>query len=236
MRYRDCENCQSEIDVREVVETCPHCKKNINKPKTKEMKATLENFLVKWDGNNPLWKEFIEWLNKSQKHELDIEGSGRKLHYGKYKSKCVALFEHEYGFDKSIVITLEQWQQLLNPKTETMSNFKKGDKVFVYPYGWCEVDEYEDIAKDMILVKQGCNCYAVPYHYVSCTEYTLDGFTQERPFTPKVGEYYYFWNDETINDDCVGYGRLKQISNNINFPYFFGTKYFQFCSETNPLL
>jgi acetyl-CoA carboxylase carboxyl transferase subunit beta len=53
---------------------------------------------------------------------------------------------------------------------------------------------------------------------------------------PNCKKAYYFWDDETINDDCVGYGRLKQISNNINFPYFFGTKYFQFCSETNPLL
>ena len=78
--------------------------------------------------------------------------------------------------------------------------------------------------------------YCVKINYISFTEYTLQGLTQERPFEPKIGEKYFFWNDETIMNDAVGYGRLKQISNNINFPYFFGTKYFQFCSDKNPLL
>jgi len=114
------------------------------------------------------------------------------------------------------------------------NNFKEGDNVFVYPYGWCILikiynDDYRQIRHNEQQIE-------VHKDLISFTVYKLEGFTQEIPFDPKIGEKYFFWNDETIMNDAVGYGRLKQISNNINFPYFFGTKYFQFCSETNPLL
>jgi hypothetical protein len=137
---------------------------------------------------------------------------------------------------REVVTRCTECKELIKPKTKNMkNNFKKGDNVFVAPYGWCEYCHTSvNVGKEII--KQGCNHYEVDTTLVSFTEYKLEGFTQERPFEPKIGEKYFFWNDETINDDCVGYGRLKQISNNINFPYFFGTKYFQFCSETNPLL
>jgi hypothetical protein len=114
------------------------------------------------------------------------------------------------------------------------NNFKNGDKVFVAPYGWCEFIKYG--VEGLCVVRNGFKSLDVDLPLVSFTEYKLEGFTQERPFEPKIGEKYFFWNDETIMNDAVGYGRLKQISNNINFPYFFGTKYFQFCSKTNPLL
>lgn len=121
-------------------------------------------------------------------------------------------------------------------KTKNMkNNFKKGDKVFVAPYGWVEfISQQED--SNICMVERNGNAFNVDIRLVSFTEYKLEGFTQERPFEPKIGEKYFFWNDETIMNDAVGYGRLKQISNNINFPYFFGTKYFQFCSDKNPLL
>jgi hypothetical protein len=136
---------------------------------------------------------------------------------------------------REVVTRCTECKELLKPKTKNMkNNFKNGDKVFVAPYGWCEFLKYG--AEGLCVVMKNDRPLDVDLALVSFTEYKLEGFTQERPFTPKVGEYYYFWNAETINDNCVGYGRLKQISNNINFPYFFGTKYFQFCSETNPLL
>jgi hypothetical protein len=194
------------------------------------MKATLDNFLVKWDGNNPLWKELIEWLNKT--YSKYLKGESSIAFYGLINGASAIKLNDEI-VDRSIIITLEQWKELLKPKT--MNNFKKGDKVFVYPYGWCEYC-HESVNVGKVVVKYKFIYHEVDIFLVSFTEYTLQGFTQERPFEPKIGEKYFFWNDETINDDCVGYGRLKQISNNINFPYFFGTKYFQFCSKTNPLL
>jgi hypothetical protein len=116
-----------------------------------------------------------------------------------------------------------------------MNNFKKGDKVFVAPYGWVKfIGEHEHTNICMVALNE--NAFNVDIRLVSFAEYKLEGFTQERPFTPEIGKFYFFWNDETINYNCVGYGRLNHISKNINFPYFFGTKYFQFCSELNPLL
>jgi hypothetical protein len=115
-----------------------------------------------------------------------------------------------------------------------MNPFKKKDTVYHYKYGKGKVIQVQN---NTVLVQyENENHWHLDLKLLSFTPYKLEGFTQERPFTPEVGEYYYFWNDETIMNDAVGYGRLKQISNNINFPYFFGTKYFQFCSETNPLL
>ena len=138
---------------------------------------------------------------------------------------------------REVVTRCTECKELIfKPKTKNMkNNFKESDKVFVAPYGWVEfISQQED--SNICMVGRNGNAFNVDIRLVSFTEYTLQGFTQERPFTPEVGEYYYFWNDETIMNDAVGYGRLKQISNNINFPYFFGTKYFQFCSDKNPLL
>jgi hypothetical protein len=137
---------------------------------------------------------------------------------------------------REVVTRCTECKELIKPKTKNMkNNFKEGDKVFVYPYGWCEYC-HESVNVGKVVVKYKFIYHEVDIFLVSFTEYKLEGFTQERPFEPEVGEYYYFWNDETIMNDAVGYGKLKQISNNINFPYFFGTKYFQFCSDKNPLL
>jgi hypothetical protein len=135
---------------------------------------------------------------------------------------------------REVVTRCTECKELLKPKT-MKNNFKNGDKVFVYHYGWVKFIEQHEHT-NFCMVELNGNVFNVDIFLVSFTEYKLEGFSQERPFTPEVGEYYFFWNDETIMNDAVGYGRLKQISNNINFPYFFGTKYFQFCSNTNPLL
>jgi hypothetical protein len=232
MRDIQCPHCESYINALEIVTRCTECKELIYKPKTKEMKATLENFLIKWDGNNPLWKEFIEWLNKVGTQSF-FRGDSQNNFYGIVSCNKISTEELD-GLEKELLITLEQWQQLLTPKT--MNNFKKGDKVFVYPYGWCEVDEPEIMETNVMSVKQGCNYYAVPYHYVSFTEYTLEGFTQERPFEPVVGNYYWFWNKGTLETSVVGWGLYIGKSNDELKPYIFGSLTFSFCSETNPLL
>jgi hypothetical protein len=128
---------------------------------------------------------------------------------------------------------------ILKPKTKNMkNNFKGKDRVYFEPYGWGTIVVINNTIAiiNFDILSDSINIISDFYPLLSFTEYKLEGFTQERPFEPKIGEKYFFWNDETIINDAVGYGRLKQISNNINFPYFFGTKYFQFCSETNPLL
>jgi hypothetical protein len=109
MRYRECENCQSEIDAREVVTRCPECKELIN-----------------------------------------------------------------------------------NPKTKTMNNFKEKDTVYHYKYGEGIVRE---VYEGSVLVKHGNNSlWHNDLTLLSFTPYTLEGFTQERPFEPVVGQMYYFWD------------------------------------------
>jgi hypothetical protein len=152
MRYRNCENCQSEIDAREVVTRCPECKELINKP-----------------------------------------------------------------------------------KTETMNNLKKGDKVFVYPYGWCElVATYID---ENWCIKHNNQKIEVHKDLISFTEYTLEGFTKERPFEPKIDEYYFFWDDEMLDKKAVINGKLGEIDKRDNYPYYcVGAGCYNNISETNPLL
>lgn len=151
MRYRDCENCGNEIDVREVVTRCPECKELIYKPKTQEMK----------------------------------------------------------------------------------NKFKKGDNVYVYPYGWGILNE---IQGEYVIVHCHNKFKLVSVGLVSFTPYTLQGFTQERPFEPVVGQYYYYWSSDSLKLDCVGLGKYRGKSNDELAPYKFGKLNFPFCSETNPLL
>ena len=137
---------------------------------------------------------------------------------------------------REVVTRCPECKELIfKPKTNNMNPFKEKDTVYHIQYGKGQVIDKKD-KHVSVIYDNGKTVHHYDLTLLSFTEYKLEGFTQERPFTPEVGEYYYFWNDETIMNDAVGYGRLKQISNNINFPYFFGTKYFQFCSETNPLL
>jgi hypothetical protein len=228
-----CQHCESYLNIREVVTRCTECKELL-KTKTNNMKATLDNFLVKWDGNNPLWKELIEWLNKDTNNNL-FSGDVESRYYGRIEGETRAPESYRL-IDELIntpIISLEDWKQLIN-KTNNMNPFKEKDTVYHYKYGEGKVIEVQN---DTVLVQYEDKSY---WHseltLLSFAPYKLEGFTQERPFTLEVGEYYYFWDVETIMNDAVGYGRLKQISNNINFPYFFGTKYFQFCSDKNPLL
>jgi hypothetical protein len=227
-----CNNCQAYLNVREVVTRCSECKELL-KTKTNNMKATLDNFLVKWDGNNPIWKELIEWLNKDTNNNL-FSGDMEDRYYGRIEGKrrCPMVYQLNDVINIPI-ITLEQWKELLT-KTEKMNNFKKGDKVFVAPYGWCEYCHTSvNVGKEII--KQGCNHYEVDTTLVSFTEYTLQGFTQERPFTPEVGKYYFFYDEYMLKDETLIYAKLSQIIDNTTYVTTAGG-YFEHISETNPLL
>jgi hypothetical protein len=198
------------------------------------MKATLDNFLVKWDGNNPLWKELIEWLNKDTNNNL-FSGDMEDRYYGRIEGKRRCLEPHRsIDVINILIITLEQWKELLT-KTEKMNNFKNGDKVFVAPYGWCEYC-HESVNVGKVVVKYKFIYHEVDIFLVSFTDYKLEGLTQERPFTPEVGKNYFFWNKGTLETAVVGWGMYVGKSNDELKPYIFGSLAFSFCSETNPLL
>ena len=77
--------------------------------------------------------------------------------------------------------------------------FKVGDRVFNYQYGWGTVDEH--LTKYILVVFDNCKGVSIPFTKygketsrserptLSFTEYTLEGFSQERPIElPQVGE------------------------------------------------
>jgi hypothetical protein len=74
------------------------------------------------------------------------------------------------------------------------SVFKVGDRVFHIQYGWGEIIEeincYDNLKIAFDKKVESCDWWDwFDKSYISFTEYTLQGFTQERPIVlPEVGE------------------------------------------------
>ena len=117
--------------------------------------------------------------------------------------------------------------------------FKIGDKVFDIRYGWMEINKIcdDEIETELILTttqKHGKFDFIHTYFendikFLSFTEYTLDGITQERPKEEfKICDLGYFW-DYDLSDKAV-YGKLTAIDENEEYPYTIGNciryKYF----------
>ena len=78
--------------------------------------------------------------------------------------------------------------------------FKVGDRVFNYQYGWGTINE--ELTKYILVLFDNCKSVSIPFAKdgketsrserptLSFTEYTLQGFSQERPpiELPEVGE------------------------------------------------
>ena len=75
--------------------------------------------------------------------------------------------------------------------------FRKGDRVFDIRHGWGEVTDAED--KEIYIKYKNCSQMYSPSNIgvLSFTEYTLKGFTQERPvnYEEYIGKWGKFWND-----------------------------------------
>jgi hypothetical protein len=80
--------------------------------------------------------------------------------------------------------------------------FKVGDKVFHIQYGWGEIIEeincYDNLKIAFDKKVESWDWFHTSY--ISFTEYTLQGFTQERPIElPEVGELCLVRDDESIH-------------------------------------
>lgn len=134
-----------------------------------------------------------------------------------------------------------------------MSNqiFKKGDKVFHYHYGWGTIkktsyDLVEDYPLTINFGKQGDFCFTDDGRELFCekpslsfTEYTLEGFSQERPeVIPKKGDIVWSRDDK---DDRYDINHFIHKIENAKYPYVCSPdndeeniKAFKFITTINP--
>lgn len=107
------------------------------------------------------------------------------------------------------------------------TNFKKGDRVFDIRYGWGVVEEE---VQTSVCVKFD-SCEMDRNHYwgtllrvLSFTEYTLEGFSQERPEKlPNIGDIVWGKN---IDDDFWHIGHFYEID--------IYSKTLKYCISSNP--
>lgn len=108
--------------------------------------------------------------------------------------------------------------------------FKKGDKVFDIQFGWGVVVEINDKYTFSVFVEfdSGCQTYTKNGYYdddfkhpsLSFTEYTIQGFSQERPidYTEYIGCWGIFWGDD--DNAILNIGKLVRIDTGTNHPYY----------------
>jgi hypothetical protein len=121
--------------------------------------------------------------------------------------------------------------------------FKKGDKVYDHAYGWGEVCEHScgelSVCVDFEDVEIGYHskgCLEIGFKpTLSFTEYTLEGFSQERPKEPlpfKVGDVVYVSDDESDSWVTI---IIKRTNSSSDF-CFEGHYGWMFLATENPLL
>lgn len=115
--------------------------------------------------------------------------------------------------------------------------FKVGDKVFDIRYGWGIVEylytiDWEKAGPEFLVCKVDFNNEEEPYIYtkksatqmLSFTEYTLQGFSQERAinYEEYIGKWGKFWDS---NKDILLIGKLLAYDNTENEGYPFENEF-----------
>jgi DNA-directed RNA polymerase subunit RPC12/RpoP len=133
-------------------------------------------------------------------------------------------------------------KELFNSNKENMKSvFKDGDTVYHYQHGegifkQCQTSlEYtvyflKGYSSEPALIGTGI------YDLLSFTPYRFQGFTQERPFKPEIGKFYWFWDDGYLERGVVVYGKLISIGEHSLYSYKIDDRaYYQNISDKNPL-
>ena len=115
--------------------------------------------------------------------------------------------------------------------------FKKDDKVFDIRYGWGRVKyiyriDWEKAGPEILVCEVEFDKKKAPYIYtkklasrvLSFTEYTLQGFSQERPinYEDYVGKWGKFWDSDK---DILLIGKLLAYDNTENEGYPFENEF-----------
>jgi len=101
------------------------------------------------------------------------------------------------------------------------NNFKVGDKVYDILHKWGVIDQEIEGYFFVKLEDASMIIFEKKYNLLSFTEYTLQGFTQERPMElPEVGELCLFYDDEEdLEEGDAWYGKFKSYKPNEERPY-----------------
>ena len=141
------------------------------------MKQLPKYFAIKRDENNPLWDKYIKWLNEYSRNNgyngrywegtvNSYYGIHSKFHGGR-KTGFSTLKEFPMG---TIELTLEQWNEAVNPKKFPLNTFVKndGDNKIVFDYlvenGFSNPNHYDGQG---ILFNYGINSDGNIKHYQS---------------------------------------------------------------------
>ena len=118
--------------------------------------------------------------------------------------------------------------------------FKVGDRVFDIRFGWGEVINIDghvnvhfDVDYDTDYYKDGRHSIYEKNPTLSFTEYTLQGFSQERPKKePEIGSLCLFSdNKDELNNNIGHINVLELISTGIYKYSIKGGVYFRYCKQ-----
>ena len=94
-----------------------------------------EYFAIKWS-DNPLWKDYISWLNET--YNVTLNGTATKSYYGfagkitdTFYMYCISLSDFKNPVTE---LTLEQWDNIVNKKDEFVLPDKWAFKVTLENY------------------------------------------------------------------------------------------------------
>lgn len=112
--------------------------------------------------------------------------------------------------------------------------FKVGDRVYHHKYGWSTIAHIDKIIKVNF-----DNNYSITFDnndlvFLSFTKYTLEGFSQERPWEPEIpeiGEWAFFWDDGQ-NVGAIWRKLQNKYGNGYTFKDALGV--YSNCSKTPP--
>jgi hypothetical protein len=100
-----------------------------------------ESFCIQRDADNPLWGKYIDWLNKKYDRCFEVDSSVW-AYYGVWEGVCSC----ELNTFDATIITLEQWDAIVNPKPE----FKVGDYIICPSAPKPKAFKIMDIGDDII--------------------------------------------------------------------------------------
>ena len=94
-----------------------------------QLKQLPKYFVIKWT-DSPLWVKYIEWLNE-KRTGFPLTGNEKDMLYGFPDKNGVYAIEHHRLTNEAKIITLEQWNDIVNgdkevtePKQDSQTKMK----------------------------------------------------------------------------------------------------------------